>query len=129
MSSYSMNSTLSLEVGERERELNASLDKRKVARHGSCGHLSTTCTTIFPCLHGLLPVPLRHLTMYFLPHAAPLSHRLALTAANMLFRGNWFWLFPLHFVAKPKNEMKRKEKKRKEKKRKEKKRKEKKRKV
>lgn len=65
----------------------ALLDSSKVAGQGSCEQRSTTCTTMDLTLHGLFG-PLMHLTLYFLPQDAPLSHNPSLTAANNSPGGN-----------------------------------------
>ncbi|GKV28165.1 hypothetical protein SLEP1_g37251 [Rubroshorea leprosula] len=58
-----------------------------VEGHGVVGQKSTTFTSIVLCLQGLFG-PLRHLTLYLRPQAAPLSHNPSLTAANRFPGGN-----------------------------------------
>lgn len=98
MSSYWINSILIFASGEREIAAKAPFDMRRVAGHGLFEQKSTTITSIVPPLHGLL-LPLKHLSLYRLPQAAPLSHNPSLTATKKLSGGNWSCLLPLHFVA------------------------------
>ncbi|KAL5698047.1 hypothetical protein ACHQM5_029134 [Ranunculus cassubicifolius] len=65
----------------------ASLDIITVAGHGLAEQTSITPTSIVPSLHGLFD-PLKHLNLYLLPQAAPLSHNPSLTATNMFPGGN-----------------------------------------
>lgn len=65
----------------------ASFDKTIVEGHGLLEQKSTTLTSMVPSLHGLL-FPLKHLSLYRLPHAAPLSHSPSLTDTNKFPNGN-----------------------------------------
>lgn len=85
-------------LGKREMTGKAVLERRIVFGHGDCLHKSTTLTSTEPDLQGLL-FPLRHLILYLLPHAAPLSHNPSLTVANKFPGGNCSLLFPPHAVA------------------------------
>lgn len=76
----------------------ASLDKRRVAEQGLVLQRSTTSTTMDASLHGLLS-PLKHLSLYLLPHAAPLSQIPLLAAANSPPSGRSSLLYPGHVVA------------------------------
>lgn len=92
-------STLILVEGECEMAAKASVDMATVEGQVESRQRSTTFTsTVAPPLQGLLR-PLRHLSLYRLPHAAPLSHNPSLTATNRFPGGNWSCLLPKHFVA------------------------------
>lgn len=77
----------------------ASVDMAMVEGQGDLRQRSTTFTsTVAPPLQGFL-WPLRHLSLYRLPQAAPLSHNPSLTATNRFPGGNWSCWFPKHPVA------------------------------
>lgn len=95
---YWVYSILILALGKREMVVKALLDMRRVSEHEDLAQESTTLTSILPPLHGLL-FPLTHLTLYLLPHAAPLSHNPSFTATNRFPGGNCFLLFPPQAVA------------------------------
>lgn len=69
-STYWMYSMLTLAFELLDMALEAFFDRRRLAGQGFWGQRSTTCTSIVPCLHGLL-VLLKHVNLYFLPQAAP----------------------------------------------------------
>lgn len=92
---YSM---LILVLGNLETKLNALLDKRSVAGQGLVLQRSTTSTTMEDSLHGLLR-PLKHLSLYRLPHAAPLSQSPLLAATKRPPSGSSSLLYPGHLVA------------------------------
>lgn len=100
METYWIYSTLILAFGEREIAEKASPDMRIVEGHGLFGQKSITLTStvVVISLHGLL-LPLKHLNLYRLPHAAPLSHSPSPTATNKFPGGNWSCRFPPHLVA------------------------------
>lgn len=86
-------------LGKREMAAKASFDKSRVFEHDDpAAQESTTLTSTLPPLHGLL-CPLTHLTLYLLPHAAPLSHNPSFTAAKIFPGGNCSLLFPSQAVA------------------------------
>jgi len=100
-----MYSTLIFALGKREIAANASVDMWKVWGHEDFVQVieSTTLTSILlPPLHGLF-IPLTHLTLYLLPHAAPLSHNPSFTATNIFPGGNCCLLFPSQAVAAQSN--------------------------
>lgn len=76
-------------VSRREMTEKASLERTMVEGQGLEEQKSTTLTSmvVVKSLHGLL-FPLKHLILYLLPHAAPLSHNPSLTDTNKFPAGN-----------------------------------------
>ncbi|GLT71718.1 hypothetical protein SLA2020_437160 [Shorea laevis] len=89
---YCIYSTLIFLASWRATAAKDSFERTMVDGHGVMGQKSTTFTSMVLCLQGLFG-PLKHLTLYLLPQAAPLSHKPSLTATNrfpgfeLLFQG------------------------------------------